>query len=387
MEVVGGGEDRGEVTWLTRVSEVDGKDGDVEDKDPEKKPEDEPKVEDVKEKEVTGEGGVKDLVPKGSAAVEVREIEEARVYMVKRRQLLVDFEGWLEEGMSREVADELWQMRLDTMGRELELERGRIRRLEIEDGSNNDEDASGVEEKAVGNEEKERDDKVVVAAEKMKPKNKVQEASGAEEMVAEGIESGNGKDDDEDEDGGSMVPLVDSSEETEERKEVKRAMWADMESSEEEEKEVDLEKLVNESVVEGCWKKKETRWARRKRMQAAKGKSKSPSSGAAVGLGILGVVEPVRMNVVGDGEWEELELTVDSGAAETVVGAGQLECVRTVEGEARGMGSSICGGGRDEDCEFWGETVCCGDGEGAQEGHCGAGVRGDKAAVEHVEVG
>ena len=51
-------------------------------------------------------------------------------------------------------------------------------------------------------------------------------------------------------------------------------------------------------------------------------------------LGILGVVATVGIKNMGDGEWEELEMAVESGAGETLVANDALQSVETVEGDA-----------------------------------------------------
>ncbi|MDA8582759.1 hypothetical protein N9L68_00970 [bacterium] len=54
----------------------------------------------------------------------------------------------------------------------------------------------------------------------------------------------------------------------------------------------------------------------------------------------LGIIEPeqVRSAVVADGEWEEIELAVDSGASETVAHEGVLQSVETTDGDAKKKG-------------------------------------------------
>ena len=47
------------------------------------------------------------------------------------------------------------------------------------------------------------------------------------------------------------------------------------------------------------------------------------------------------LNRVGMGEWEEIEMFVDSGATETVLGEGMLHSVETRDGLARGRGWSM----------------------------------------------
>lgn len=53
----------------------------------------------------------------------------------------------------------------------------------------------------------------------------------------------------------------------------------------------------------------------------------------------LGVIEPEGINKVEDvGEWEEINLTVDSGASETLVGDGMVKSVAVTEGAAKRRG-------------------------------------------------
>lgn len=54
-------------------------------------------------------------------------------------------------------------------------------------------------------------------------------------------------------------------------------------------------------------------------------------------LGVFSVVEPEAVRMV-KGEWEELEMAVDSGAGETVLKLTDVECVEIREGEARKRG-------------------------------------------------
>ncbi len=63
-----------------------------------------------------------------------------------------------------------------------------------------------------------------------------------------------------------------------------------------------------------------------------KREKKKKNQGWKVKLDILGVKDSVKVNVVGDGEWEELEMAVDSGrAGETVVSGDVLGSIETVE--------------------------------------------------------
>lgn len=55
-------------------------------------------------------------------------------------------------------------------------------------------------------------------------------------------------------------------------------------------------------------------------------------------------MDNVKVNVVGDREWEELETAVDSGASETVVSDDVLGSIETVEGDAKKRGE-VRGGG------------------------------------------
>jgi hypothetical protein len=65
-------------------------------------------------------------------------------------------------------------------------------------------------------------------------------------------------------------------------------------------------------------------------------------------LGILGTVWPAGVNVVGStgGEWEEIEMAVDSGATETVIGEEMLQGIQLKEGEAcrRGVKYEVADG-------------------------------------------
>ena len=48
----------------------------------------------------------------------------------------------------------------------------------------------------------------------------------------------------------------------------------------------------------------------------------------------LETIMPENVNMIGEsGEWEEIEMAVDSGATETVVGEDMVESVEVVEGE------------------------------------------------------
>ena len=51
-------------------------------------------------------------------------------------------------------------------------------------------------------------------------------------------------------------------------------------------------------------------------------------------LSMLHEVVPEGVNMVGEGEWEEINMAIDSGATETVVGEDMLTSIDTVEGEA-----------------------------------------------------
>jgi len=51
-------------------------------------------------------------------------------------------------------------------------------------------------------------------------------------------------------------------------------------------------------------------------------------------LSMLHEVVPEGVNMVGEEEWEEINMAIDSGATETVVGEDMLTSIDTVEGEA-----------------------------------------------------
>ena len=63
---------------------------------------------------------------------------------------------------------------------------------------------------------------------------------------------------------------------------------------------------------------------------------------------LFATVEPEGMNVVANSEWEEIELAVDSGASETVIGEDMLAGVETKEGLAsrRGVQYEVANGVR-----------------------------------------
>ena len=63
-------------------------------------------------------------------------------------------------------------------------------------------------------------------------------------------------------------------------------------------------------------------------------------------LNILETVEPEGINTLGDLEWEEIELAVDSGATETVIGEEALKSVKLLEGSAfkRGVQYEVANG-------------------------------------------
>ena len=52
----------------------------------------------------------------------------------------------------------------------------------------------------------------------------------------------------------------------------------------------------------------------------------------------LGIIEPEPLSAVEGSEWEELDLAVDSGASETVIGEGMLKGVEVKEGTAKKRG-------------------------------------------------
>ena len=57
-------------------------------------------------------------------------------------------------------------------------------------------------------------------------------------------------------------------------------------------------------------------------------------------LGIFKVIEPEGFNEIEEkGEWEEIEMAVDSGATETVLGEEDLECIEIKDGAASRRGT------------------------------------------------
>ena len=65
-------------------------------------------------------------------------------------------------------------------------------------------------------------------------------------------------------------------------------------------------------------------------------------------LGVFATIEPEGLNTVTEGEWEEIEMAVDSGATETVVGEESLKGIEIREGVAfkRGVKYEIANGVR-----------------------------------------
>ena len=55
-------------------------------------------------------------------------------------------------------------------------------------------------------------------------------------------------------------------------------------------------------------------------------------------IGMLGIVEPGKVNAVTDGDWEELEMAIDSGASESVMNEDMLPSVPVRDGEAKRRG-------------------------------------------------
>ena len=79
------------------------------------------------------------------------------------------------------------------------------------------------------------------------------------------------------------------------------------------------------------------------------GRVKAEMTGEDVkSLRIFKTIEPEGVNVVQDKEWEEIELAVDSGASETVIGEDMLTAVETKEGPAsrRGVQYEVANGVR-----------------------------------------
>jgi hypothetical protein len=75
------------------------------------------------------------------------------------------------------------------------------------------------------------------------------------------------------------------------------------------------------------------------RREAAKGSGKEKEDGGRdkpQELKIFGTVIPAGVNMMGkaEGEWEQIEMAVDSGATETVVGEDMLQGIKLIEGEA-----------------------------------------------------
>ena len=74
----------------------------------------------------------------------------------------------------------------------------------------------------------------------------------------------------------------------------------------------------------------------------------NPCANQKYNLNTLSTIEPEGLNKIEEQEWHELELTVDSGASETVLGPEMLPSVPVVEGPAsrRGVEYEVADGSR-----------------------------------------
>ena len=89
-------------------------------------------------------------------------------------------------------------------------------------------------------------------------------------------------------------------------------------------------------MTEQGWETVKTRWRRRKE-RAAQIK-KNTEENKMERAKALRAIEPEGLCVIGEGEWECIELAVDSGATETVIGENMVSAVKTVEGPASRRG-------------------------------------------------
>ena len=88
------------------------------------------------------------------------------------------------------------------------------------------------------------------------------------------------------------------------------------------------------------------RWSKRKRGQCS-GRSRTLATKHREGVNTLIAITPEGVNTVEEmQEWEEVEMAVDSGATETVVGEDMIKGVETKEGEAarRGVQYEVASG-------------------------------------------
>jgi hypothetical protein len=86
---------------------------------------------------------------------------------------------------------------------------------------------------------------------------------------------------------------------------------------------------VEEDKVEEPWEQVVSRKEKKKR-KAQKGPDEK--------VGMLGIVEPQQVNVIGTGDWEVIEMAVDSGASESVTHEEELRSVQVTDGEAKRRG-------------------------------------------------
>lgn len=93
------------------------------------------------------------------------------------------------------------------------------------------------------------------------------------------------------------------------------------------------ERSEENNLTERGWKVAQARWRRRKNKK--KGCAKT-----------LVTIEPEGLCVIGEGEWECVEMAVDSGATETVIGEHMVTAVKTTEEPAsrRGVAYEIANG-------------------------------------------
>jgi len=99
------------------------------------------------------------------------------------------------------------------------------------------------------------------------------------------------------------------------------------------------EEMVEDAVMANVImkpKKSEEEWtvqkSRSKRRKERKKAVKEQS------IGVLGIVEPEKVAAVVTGEWEEIEMAVDSGASESVTHEDELMSVKMTEGDAKKRG-------------------------------------------------
>ena len=86
---------------------------------------------------------------------------------------------------------------------------------------------------------------------------------------------------------------------------------------------------------------------------------------------MLQTLQPQALNAIRDDGWEEVEMAVDSGASETVVGEDMIATARMKESEGSRMGYRIQSGKRGQHPQLRGKEIQRVDARRSQEEyHC-----------------